>query len=249
MLSYNKFLGGAVMDKSFFKLFKSHIKEYKWLNDLGAKGYLLKSINDGKYNFEISEEHTYSYSVEYLDFAVESDKAIEYYAEQKTKGIDAAVYSGNWVYFVKTDGEIEKVPGVYKNNAVPYGRKAFFELFFAFVGCIVTGYQIHMISFLNSVGQGGSSQVISFLTKDKGILGVLIQFVNILVKIGNGYFNIWFKLFGSYKPVAVIAVIAPITLVLLILGGCNVDNYAFFRHKYKKLKEKEKDEKDAEQAI
>ena len=223
------------MATSLFKVFLSKEKENKWLNLMGSKGYKLISINDSKYSFEISEEHTYSYSVEYLGCSPRSEGAVAYFETLKEKDIFPVLSSGLWVYLCKIDGVINTTADAYKKNATCYFWRAFYMLFFAICGAIVCGYQAFAVNYLKIVGYDGMGMITKTYEMSKKTdilhktLNVLRTIVNFLYTMLNKYFQLWTKSFGRSDAVAVISIVAPITLVLLVWGAIELEKYVSYR--------------------
>ncbi|MBO4452481.1 MAG: DUF2812 domain-containing protein [Clostridia bacterium] len=144
------------MEKTVFKLFYSKYNEEKWLCSLGEQGYLLTKIRDSKYYFETEEDKRYYYSTLNLDVSCKSEQADEFFKQLEPLGIRPAVTSGQWAYLVSEDKDALDSLSInaskYKNNPRPYIIRALYFLFFALVFCLVTGYQIHAVHYLGSVG-------------------------------------------------------------------------------------------------
>lgn len=227
------------MQKKCLKVFFSKLKECAWLNKMGASGYRLVKISDSKYVFEHSEEHKYYYSVEYLDNSPQSDTAIEYYESRKEEGIQPVIIAGNWVYFLREDNKIECDPEVYKQNSIFYLPRVLYLFFFALVGCLVNGYQFYCIGYLDKIGHISDELVITpqGIEDAKTIFDTILNsaknLLNHLINLANGYFKIWFGIFGENDAIAVISVILPITIVLIVLACFNLDEYLKHRKLYK----------------
>ena len=249
------------MTTSFFKVFLSKEKENKWLNSMGIKGYKLISINDSKYSFELSEEHTYSYSVEYLGCSPRSEGAVAYLEALNENNIFPVLSSGLWVYLCKVDGVINTTADAYKKNATCYFWRAFYMLFFAVCGAVVCGYQAFAINYLKIVGYDGMGMITKTYEMSKKTdilhktLNVLRTIVNFLYSMLNKYFQLWTKEFGRSDAVAVISIIAPITLILLVWGAIELEKFVSYRKAMKRaLKEEQnkdsiEDLKDGEQEV
>lgn len=219
------------MKSSYFRIFLSKISERKWLDSRGAEGLLLESVNDSRYKFTKSEEHTYSYSIEHIGVAPESDAAKEYYESLQDKGMKPVLSGGQWVYFVKEDGEITHTAEKYRKNAKPYLSRSLYYLGFALVFAVVCGYQFYAINMLKSIGHTPSADIIGKIALVKGtgffdkLLNVLIEIVNFLIGIANRYFKLWQGLLGRSDASAVLAVLLPVTFVLTVLFGKNIYEY------------------------
>ena len=219
------------MKSSYFRIFLSKISEQKWLDSRGAEGLLLDSASDSRYKFTKSEEHTYSYSIEHIGIAPESDAAKEYYESLKDRGIRPVLSSGQWVYFVKEDGAITHTAEKYRKNAKPYLARSLYYLGFALAFAVVCGYQFYAINMLKSIGHTPSAEIIGKIALVKGtgffdkLLNVLIEIVNFLIGIANRYFKLWKGLLGSSDASAVLAVLLPVTFVLTVLFGKNIYEY------------------------
>jgi len=250
------------LEKSIFKIFFSKKKEQAWLNSLGTQGYLLTAINDSKYTFEISEEHKYSYSIEYMDCSPLSDTATEYYKSRENDSVTPLVSSGNWVYFAATDKDIEMTAEINKKNSKFYFWRSWYYFFFSLCGSILIGYQIFSINYLERIGHEGNGQIREMLDTSKtsgmlnGLLNVLKSIVNYLFELINMYFKLWTNIFGESDAVAVISIVAPIVLFLIFKAAFNIDQYIYFRTEASKLSAKndsddiiEEGENNAEQKI
>ncbi len=238
------------MVTSVFKVFFSKEKEQNWLNSMGEKGFLLTSINDSKYSFTKSDEedHTYCYSIEYLCCSPKSEDATDYYKSREQEGIVPLVSSGNWVYFAKTDGNIAPNADVYKKNSVYYFWRTLYLLFFAICGAVVCGYQAFAIDYLKQIGYHGSGQITKVfeLSDKKGFteaaLNLFRNIGNIFFKMLNRYFKVWTDIFGESDAIAVISIVAPITIILLIIGALNLERYISYRKQAKQLGDKKTDQ-------
>lgn len=219
------------MVQSIFKIFFSKKKEAEWLNLMGSSGYRLSRIDDSKYMFEFSENHFYSYSIEHLGYSPESESAVAYYEKCKEKDIYPIVSSGNWVYFVCEDKPIEISFQSYKKNSMFYFWRVFYLMFFALCGAIVCGYQAFAIGYLERIGQQGNGQIrfIFEVGSDNSIINGMKMIGNFFIEMTNYYFKVWASVFGESDAVAVIAVIAPITLTLLIFAGFNLNEFLIHR--------------------
>ena len=223
------------MNTSVFKIFFSKISEEKWLNEMGEKGFELVRVHDSKYTFVKSENLKYNYSIQQLGFSPKSVDAIEYYKSLESSGTKPTISSGNWVYFVKTNGKIAPSSEVYKKNSMPYFWRSLYMLFFGLCGSIVCGYQIFAIKFLQRVGYEGKGAIEkTFSTSQNGglfntLLNALKGLGNAFFKLLNAYFKLWTNAFGNSDAVAVISIVAPITIILLILGAMNLQRYLEYR--------------------
>ncbi len=223
------------MATSFFKFFLSKEKEKLWLNSMGEKGYKLVGLNDSKYLFELSDEHTYSYSIEHMGCSPRSENAVEYFDSLKVDGIVPVLSSGYWVYFVKEDGVINTTSQAYKKNSMCYFWRALYLLFFGMCGSIVCGYHAFAINFLSKSGYEGKGfidKTYQMSTKTDilhKVLNLLRKSVNFLYEFLNKYFKLWTKEFGNSDAVAVISIVAPITVILLIFGAIQLEKYISYR--------------------
>lgn len=219
------------MQKTYFKVFFSKIKECEWLNKMGDSGYRLIKVSDSKYTFAHSDEHKYCYSVEYLENSPNSDVSVEYYESRIPEGIKPVLVSGNWVYFMREDQPIVCSSSVYKQNAKFYLPRVLYLYFFSLVGCLVNAYQFYSIGYLDKIGHLSDEIVINpqEIEDAKNIFGKILNaakgLLNKLIDLANDYFNLWFKAFGVNDAVAVISIVLPITLVVLIIASLNLDEY------------------------
>ncbi|MBO5869940.1 MAG: DUF2812 domain-containing protein [Clostridia bacterium] len=223
------------MNSSVFKIFFSKISEEKWLNTMGEQGYSLTSVKDSKYTFTKHEGKKFNYSIQQLGFSPNSEDAMKYFKSLEKEGIKPFAFSGNWAYFAKDDGVITPSAESYKKNSIPYFWRALYMLFFAICGSVVCGYQIFAIGFLERVGYEGKGfiQKTFELSKDgglrDGVVNILKGFGNAFFKLLNAYFKIWTNIFGNSDAVAVISIVAPITILLLIFGALNLQRYFSYR--------------------
>lgn len=223
------------MDKTVFKLFFSHIKECAWLEQMGSAGYLLVSLNDSKYGFTFNEGHTYHYSIENLGAPAQSDAADAYYCERESMNIKPVLSNGQWVYFCREDEPIPLNADTYKKNGFVYRVRMLYLYAFSLVFAAVCGYQLYAVGYLESVGYKSGAvspltigNAVSFLER---VLVVLKKFVNLLISILNGYFRLWTNALGDSDAIRVFSVLLPITVVLIVIGSFNLDEYL----KYRKL--------------
>ncbi len=223
------------MDKSYFKIFFSKIKERKWLDKMGDDGYRLTKIKDSKYFFSHSDEHKYKYSIEFLDTSPQSECAEEYYIELEKDGIKPILTSGNWVYFIKSNGNIVHTADVYKKNGIFYLWRSIYLLFFAVFGAIVCGYQAYAAKFLPYMGHTSDGKLSLLEIKDSE--SVLVEMLNIVKNwvnnifefLNGGYFGIFRNFFGNTDAAVVIALILPIVIILTVLFALNFDQYLEYR--------------------
>lgn len=222
------------MEVSIFKVFFSKRKECAWLNQLGKSGHLLLKIKDSKYYF-LKNDNVYSYSLEHLGFSSQSEKAEEYYRSRAENGVKPIIYDKNWVYFVHENGDFEPDKNVIRKNASYHFWKMLYYYFFALCGCVFCGYQAFSIEFLKRVGQAGDGRITTLLSMSRStsfytaLINVLKKIGNYLIKVFNGYFSIWTDIFGEYEPIAVISVIAPITVFLIVIGSFHFEEYLAHR--------------------
>jgi len=230
------------MKTVFFKIFLSKRSEETWLHSMGEKGYRLTNVSDSKYSFDYTKGSKYFYSIQYLDFSPKSEKADEYYQTLAKSNIIPIVTSGNWVYFFKEDEPINASAEVYQNNAMPYFWRMLYMLFFALCGAVVCGYQAFAIGFLERVGHEGRGliertyEISNEPELFNKLLNVLKFIGNAFFKMLNAYFKLWTNVLGESNAVSVIAIVAPITVVLLILAALNFERYFTYCTLSKKLK-------------
>lgn len=224
------------MDKSVFKVFFSKEKESNWLNRLGKEGYLLDSVNDSKYRFIKHEGEVFYYSIEYLDCSPRSDEANIYFKSREELGITPILASGNWVYFVSKQSEIQCTEEICKKNSKVYFWRSLYLLFFSICGSVFCGYHIFAASLLQNLDQAGNGQL-DLLATNSGfaILNVLKSGFNYVIKAINAYFRIWTSIFGENDAVAVVSALVPFVLILLIIATFNIDSYICYFKKRKAL--------------
>lgn len=209
------------MEKSLFKVFLSKNKEQEWLCELGKNGYLLTSINDSKYHFELIEGKEYHYSIEYLDYSPQSEEASEYFLSRREEGTAPVVSSGNWVYFVNSEKKIEMNSEIYRKNSIYYFWRMLYFAFFAFCGAVLCGYQAFSVNYLKRIGYVGNGQIREMLeitdkgTAFEGLLNAFKRLINFILGLVNRYIKLWTNAFGESDAIAVIAIAVPITLIVL----------------------------------
>ena len=62
----------------------------------------------------------------------------------------------------------------------------------------------------------------------------LIEVLNFLIRLANGYFKLWHGWLGKSDASAVLAVLLPVTAVLALFFGLNLSEYLAFRGEAKK---------------
>lgn len=232
------------MQETFFKVFFSKTKEKKWLDSLGEKGYLLTKIKDSKYYFELSEEHTYSYSIESLGVPSQSETGTEYISSYKEKGIDFVLEKGTWTYFVATDSEIEIDASVYKKNNEVYRWRMIYLCFFAIAFAVVLGYQLFATDFLVNIGHKSDGGV-AYVPEES----YLDKFQNAVFKVLNKTYFVPFRLiFGLNDASVVIALVLPAVIILGLLFAFNLDEY-LNNKQCQKNRTVMKGDSDAQQAV
>lgn len=229
------------MKKSFFKVFFSKEKETDWLNSLGQEGYLLTGIYDSKYVFEQAEDQKIYYSIEYLVASPQSEEAKTYIDFRLSQGVNPVVSSGNWVYFVSKKGEVKKNSLIYNKNAKFYFWRSLYLLFFGLCGAILSGYQFFAIDYLKKIGHTGNGQIRNMLDMSQsgplsGLFNALKTFANFLFELLNKYFKLWTNVLGKSDAVAVLSILLPVTVILLVIAGFNINEYILYKTKAKKSK-------------
>ncbi len=223
------------MHKKYFKLFLSKESERKWLNKMGALGYLLQKKSFGIYRFKYNEGCKYFYSSEYLESPVGSEASEAYLLEKRQSGIDLLFTKHGWSYFMKTGSDIVQTSRIAKNNAGFYFWRTFYLLFSASWGAILAGYHFFAITFLERVAHQGDG-LIRFTVPElesQNIVAVIVNFfvsiLNLVIELLNQYLELIRDTFGTSDAIAVLALVIPVTLVLLILGAVNLESYIFYR--------------------
>lgn len=87
------------MKHTLWRLYYSHTKEEKWLNEMSAKGLMLTDYWWARYVFEEDDPGKYIYRLEFLDKhskAVESRSYIKFMEET---GAECVATYMHWVYF------------------------------------------------------------------------------------------------------------------------------------------------------
>lgn len=247
------------MNKSFFKVFFSKIKERQWLNKLGEEGYLLEKISDSKYYFVHVTDKVFKYSIEYLDCALNSDEAERYIADYKEINVVPVVTSGNWVYFVSETSDIKITEQICKKNSVPYFWRSLYLIFFSVCGAVFSGYHMFAIDYLERFGHVSDGRLDHFEIDSSGtaadkVFDLISSVINKAVDlINNSYLHFTTSIFGANDAVVVLSFLVPVVVILLIIAAFNIDEYISYRSLIKNIKgedtcetcEVENDEKQA----
>ena len=214
-----------ISKESIFKIFFSKIKEQKWLNDMGAKGYRLASLNDSKYTFELSDSNTYTYSIENLGISPKSEDGKQLISQKTLNGVEVVHVHKNWVYFCTTDSDIIADDDVYKKNRSIYFWRSVYLFFFSMFGAIVCGYQAFASKFLVNI-QHTSDGMLEMLEKGTGFKQYLNIGINRIFNLLNGtYLKFFREIFGNSDASVIIAFILPIVFILLVCFTFNFDEY------------------------
>lgn len=229
------------MDKSVFKIFFSKDKETKWLNQMGQEGYILDSVSDSKYKF-VKQDDVIHYSIEYLDCSPHSDEAVSYFKSREDIGVTPILASGNWVYFISKETEIECTKEICKKNSKPYFWRSLYLLFFAICGSVLCGYHMFAAGFLENIGEAGNGQLEMLSTDGNfALYNAIKSGFNYILKAINAYFRIWTDIFGKNDAVAVVSALIPIILILLVIAAFNIDSYICFKNKRKAIEKSKSD--------
>lgn len=219
------------MEKTFYRIFPSKTSECKWLNKLGNMGYLLKTKSKGKYVVELEKDKRYYYSIEYIDMAPESSDAKAYIESREANGEYIVALKRHWAYFRKVGSEIELTADAYKMNCAVYFWRMLYLYYFAVCSTVVCGYQAFAIGFLERVSLETSGQIREFLVVApnpnffQAIINLFRRLINSFLELLNVYFALCAKLFGESDAVSVIAILAPLAVLLYVLGAINLDKY------------------------
>ncbi len=228
------------MQKSFFKVFFSKIKENEWLNLLGKEGYLLEKISDSKYYFSQKEGVVYSYSIEHLDCPIKSEDAEAYFDKRRSENIFPIITSGRWIYFVAENAEIEMSTEIYRKNSVLYFWRTLYLMFFAIVGAVVCGYQVFAIDYLERLGYASDGLIDKLSVGSSGTsfdntLDSILTPVNYVIDFINENLLVWIgDTFGRSDAIVILAFLVPIVVALFIIGAFNLDEYINYRIKISK---------------
>lgn len=239
------------MQKSFFKVFFSKIKENEWLNTLGKEGYLLEKISDSKYYFTQKENTVFSYSIEHLDCPLKSEDGEKYLDQRRSENVLPIITSGRWVYFVTENADIEISNEIYRKNSVLYFWRALYLLFFAIVGVVVCGYQVFAIDYLARLGYASDGLIDKLSVGSSGTsfdnaLDAILTPVNYVIDFINENLMIWLgDTFGRSDAVIILAILVPIVVALFVIGAFNLDEYISYRLLIKKNADKAADCSDS----
>ena len=226
------------MEKSCFKVFFSKNKECRWLNSMGEKGYLLTKIKDNKYYFTHSKKHTYSYSIEHLDSAIQSEEAEKYFASLEEKGIVPIIYGGCWVYFSAINKTIQQTCEIHKKNSSVYFWRALYLLFFSCVGAVLCGYHAFAADFIVNVGHMGKGRIPLFDIKGDSLLDTLKDVLNHLFDfLSDTYIKLFTMMFGENDAALALSVLIPATIVITVFFALNIYEYFVCRKLAKSHKE------------
>lgn len=242
------------MTKKVFKLFFSRLKEEKWLNEMGKKGYLLKGLFDSRYSFEYNEGHTYSYSVQNIGASVKSDTASEYFSQlEKENILPILSTNGNWVIFCREDKEIPRSAEVLTKNGLVYRIRSLYLYGFSLVIALVCGYQFYAIDYLVGVGYKSGPVGLLELASETSFFSKILNgakgIVNYLIELLNDYFSVWIKLLSNCEnpdcttvdhvcgsdAIRVLAVLLPLLVILIIIATFNLDEWFSYRRALKKV--------------
>ena len=219
------------MEKVLYRIFPSKSFECKWLNKMGKMGYLLKSKSKAKYVFSLEKDKKFYYSIEYLDMAPKSEEAKSYIESREKNAEYIVALKRHWAYFRKVGSPIELSKEAYKMNCAVYFWRMLYLYFFAICSTVVCGYQAFAIRFLERVSLETSGQIREFLIVApdpnffQAIINLFRRLINAFLELLNKYFAFCSKLFGESDAVSVIAILAPLAILLFILGGINLDKY------------------------
>ena len=232
------------MQKSFFKVFFSKIKENEWLNTLGKSGFLLEKISDSKYYFSQNEGTVYNYSVELLDCPIKSEEAEKYFDKRRDENIRPIITSGRWVYFVAENKDIEITAEIYRKNSIKYFWRTLYLLFFAIVGAVVCGYQVFAIDYLERAGYTGNGLIDKLSVGSSGtsfdnVLDAILTPVNYVIDFLNENIMIWLgETFGQSDAVVILVFLIPIVTALFVVSAFNLDEYINYRILIKNINNK-----------
>ncbi|RDY26942.1 DUF2812 domain-containing protein [Romboutsia weinsteinii] len=95
------------MLQKIHKLYCSYEKEEQWLNEMAAKGMMLKNYTFGTYYFEKDIPGKYIYRIELLENAPNHTESRVYIEFMEDTGVEYISSYMNWVYFRKKSDEGE----------------------------------------------------------------------------------------------------------------------------------------------
>ncbi len=216
------------MKNHYLKVFFSKKKEIDWLNSMGKQGYLLTKVSDSKYYFTHSDKHKYSYFIEHLNSAVDSEDSAEYISAKQSAGATLVTNIGLWAYFVYNEPTYKPNTTAYKNNSIPYLWRTIYLMFFIIMGAIFAGYQAFAADFLTRVGYESdgyigliqiNSDASTFGKGFKTIVNSLVGFIN------EHYLSFFVEKFGASDACIVLGALIPVILILLVFFTLNLDEY------------------------
>ncbi len=225
------------MGVSVFKIFFSKLKEEKWLNEMGQKGYLLDHISNCRYYFFVFENETFNYCIEYLDCSPKSEDAERYFEIRKSDEIIPIVEGNNWVYFVKKTSAVPVVSEALKLNSKFYFWRSLYCFLISFVSSVLFGYQLFAIDFIMDAGHVGDGRI-DLLTAEGSSFGAILSraWNGILEFINNTYIALFRMIFGESDAVFVLSLSVPLAIIFTILFAMNFNEYLLYKSLLKKQK-------------
>ena len=124
------------------KVFVSEYDEQKWLNRMGAKGFVLVGRKRGRYEFEKSDVKA-EYTVDYLDDSPGSPDNTEYLRDK-----DVCGFKGNSVYIL---GGIHTAESLGRQSA-RYGKLSVFFGVVTALFAALFAYNLKYVNYFNEIG-------------------------------------------------------------------------------------------------
>ena len=205
-----------MQEKRVTKSFLSSVKECKWLNELGQKGYRLVSKRDGKYVFEEDKLHTWHYSVEWLDCAPDSEKGQAYIRSREACGAELAATFSLWAYFISPD-PIPVCDEGRKRTAVHYRNIALLLYLFDAIAAALIGYHFMIRSFLEK--QGVLLKAPDLKKSGNVVIDLARRLVYGAKRLIYLYGKLWSRLFGESKASLALGCLIPLVIVLSVAGA------------------------------
>lgn len=197
------------------KRFFSSIKENRWLDSLGKKGYLLIFRKENSYTFEITEKQLY-YSVEWLDCAPDSEEGEAHIAAYEKNGIHLTASYSLWAYFV-SEKPITADTTARQRVAKRYRNTALLIYAFDVIAAVLIGYQFAIRDFLES------NQVLLKAPTMESSSNIVINLCRRLLYgaeiILYRYGKLCANLFGETKASLALGILIPLAVTLSVLGG------------------------------
>lgn len=203
-------------EKRISKSFFSSVKECKWLNDLGQKGYRLVYRSDGKYHFEIEEGKTWYYCVEWLDCAPDSGKGKAYIRSREEEGAELATTFSLWAYFLSPSPIPERAEGK-RRTAVHYRNVALLLYLLDAITAVLIGYHFVIRGYLQE--QNVLIKAPTLKTTGTFFIDLARRLVFGAKELLYRYGMLWGRLFGNTQAALVLGILIPIAVALSVAGA------------------------------